>query len=461
MNVELIQVTLINALRTLFPANIWNWDYFTGLWNRYANFSGFITGAIVVAILYFASDDDSKKRGIVRVFAVVALINAIDGVYMFMMSFVHTYLLHNSVSAIESNIQGSFNPLSIMVLVLVISECYRNRTSKAFFFGLTTFGVSILMFGSGYTEEYVLIYLFIRVLIAAIICAICSKVTYVFISYIVMGVFFIISETTQTLIMRMYTYGGHIELDVDTFSLLASYKAEYIFMIFIAIIFALFELFILTERKLRFKDFSLGRATLSLVLILASSVTVIYAGTHIDLMKESEEQTVVTESRITYESIPVSYAEASSYLTAQGTGNKYGIELTFDGSDDTCWQDGQDGNGIGETLSYWFDSNVSLAKISITNGRFLNEEKYSENNRLAEATLYFYLEGKLVNKQIISFADGFLNQPEIFDIDSPVNCNQIVLEVTNVYEGSKYNDLCVTEIEFEQILPALGLNSGM
>ena len=122
-----IQAIFLNFIRSLFPATIWNWDYFTGLWDKYANFGGFIIGAVVVGMVYFSSDsEDGKKRGILRVFAVVALINAIDGIYILFMNLVNSLLFHNMASQYEANIHGAFNPLSLMVLVLVISECYRN-----------------------------------------------------------------------------------------------------------------------------------------------------------------------------------------------------------------------------------------------------------------------------------------------------------------------------------------------
>ena len=100
-----IQAIVLNFIKSLFPTTIWNWDYFTGLWDKYANFGGFIIGAVVVGMVYFSSDsEDGKKRGIFRVFAVVALIKAIDCIYLLFMNLLNSLVFHNEARQYETKI---------------------------------------------------------------------------------------------------------------------------------------------------------------------------------------------------------------------------------------------------------------------------------------------------------------------------------------------------------------------
>lgn len=271
-----IQVILINFFKSLFPATIWNWDYFTSLWENYANVGGFFAGAIVIGMVYFASDaEDGRKRGIIRVFSIVALINAVDGIYGLMMNVVNTLVFHNIASQYEAGIHGAFNPLSLLILVLVISECYRNKPRQAFFFGLSTFGVSILMFGSGYSDDMILLYLFVRVLVIAIVCAISSKITYAFITYFVIGFYFIVTEMLQSYLLYTAYFSGEAGFSKDLLSILSSYRAEYIIICFITVVFALFELFVLTKGKINIKNFALGRA-ISIIIISLLMAAALY-----------------------------------------------------------------------------------------------------------------------------------------------------------------------------------------
>lgn len=445
---EQIQSILINFIRSLFPANIWTWDYFAGLWNRYANVGGFLTGAIVIALVYYASDEDyGKKRGMIRVFAVIALINAVDGIYTVMMNIVNSICFHQFSSSYESIIQGAFNPLSIMILVLVISECYRNKQKNAFFFGVSTYSVSFLLFGSGYPGDIALLFLCIRVVVISIICLLCTKITYAFVSYIVMGVYFLVAEAMHSYIFLGYQGSTKETFVKDFASILGSYKAEYVIITFIAIVFALFEIFILTEGKLSIKNLGIRQAIVSLILtvcMLASCYGILFYSDLTNVVIDTQKN---NKENVTYENIHPSYAESSSYLSMDSS-NTYGPEYTIDGSNETCWQDGQDGDGIGETLTYYFDSPVTLDKIAVVNGRVNSEDKYYENNRIAEANVYYYLDDENVGEQAISFKDVCSSDPSCFETDKKLECNKVVLEITHAFYGTKYQDLCVTEVLF-------------
>lgn len=447
------QAIVINFLKSLFPATVWNWDYFTSLWKKYANVGGFFVGAIVIAMVYFASDiEEGKKRRIIRVFSIVVLINAVDGIYILMMNVVNSLLFHSITSQYEAGIHGAFNPLSLLIVVLVISECYRNKPRHVFFFGLSTFSVSILMFGSGYSDDIILIYLFVRVIFIAIVCTICSKITYTFVTYIVTGVYFIFTETIQSYILYLNTFSGVAEVKKDILSIICSFRAEYIIMCFIVIVFALFELFVLTNGKINIKNFAFGRAATVIVLsVLIMIVTLYVIMLKNDLTEQIRSASAKVEKSYSTQEINASYAEASSSLTTN-SGNTYGPEYTIDGLGDTCWQDGQEGDGIGETLTYYFDLPVLLNKIMIVNGRTKSENKYYENNRLSEAVLYYYMDDNMVSEQTILFEDSYNTEASVFNTNGKIECNKVILEVKGVFKGTIYHDLCITDISFEELV---------
>lgn len=237
MDIELMWLKVIKFFQTLFPADIWCMDYLNNVFEKYTNVGGFIAGVAVIIMLFFASVVDDKKKGMIRVFAMVTLINAIDGVYILLMNFVNTNLLNSPTYLYETYIQGAFNPLSIMIVVLVISECYHNDSFGAFFFGLSTFGVTTLMFSETISFDGVMLYLIVRALVAAIICAIASKIKYVFVLQITMGIFFIISEATSAYILHMNSNASTEEILSDMLKILGTYKAEYLIITFIVIVF--------------------------------------------------------------------------------------------------------------------------------------------------------------------------------------------------------------------------------
>lgn len=448
---EQIQNMLLGFIRTLFPENIWNWGYFTRLWEQYSNVEGFITGLIIIVIVYFASDRDNgtSKKGIIRVFALVALINAIDGVYLITMKLVNQLIFHYPSTFFEKQIHGAFNPLSIMILVLVVTECYRNHAGRAFFFGVSTFGVNILMFGSGYTDEIMLINLLVRVLLAGALCAICANITYSFISYLSMGFYFVISEATQMYLLYRGNYGGQISLKEDVITILSSYRVEYVIIAFIVVVLALFEAFILSETKIKIKSLGLQKLLAILALTVLASVVMIYVGC---LRESNVSVSAVIDKTVgySYETMIVNDIDTSSYLVSR-KGNKYPASNMIDKNIETCWQDGKNGNGVGEYINLYFEDSL-IDKICIANGSHVSEKKYYENCRLCEIEVVFYRNGEKVDRQVFSFNDTYTQGYTEFTLSNYVQCDRISITASKVYQGSKYDDLCVAEIYIDRAI---------
>jgi len=142
---------------------------------------------------------------------------------------------------------------------------------------------------------------------------------------------------------------------------------------------------------------------------------------------------------------------ASSSLKPQG---KYTYEgkCAHDFSLVTPWCEGVEGNGIGESLTYRFETNFArITKVKIANGFVLNSGTYYNNARAKKIRLdyngkpYAILELQDVIG-IQTFDVGTLGSGP--DAKQPFTLKFTILEA---YNGAKYQDLCISEIWFDGI----------
>ncbi len=145
--------------------------------------------------------------------------------------------------------------------------------------------------------------------------------------------------------------------------------------------------------------------------------------------------------------VNVERAKATSKLS-----DEFAIPCSFDGNWDTCWQDGDKGDGTGEILTYYFDKPSYVGAIGIVNGRVLNEINYKENCRIKDMKMYYFLDGQEMGCISVSLGDKY-KEWEYCRLPDGVSeqqyrCDEIRIVIQSVYEGTVYNDLCLTEICF-------------
>lgn len=139
-----------------------------------------------------------------------------------------------------------------------------------------------------------------------------------------------------------------------------------------------------------------------------------------------------------YDKIEDLVCSASSYLMV---GDKqYPPELCVDGLYDTCWQDGVNGNGVGESLTFTFDRERQISGFIIHNGQSSNEKKYYDNARVKELKIY-------VNGVDfwVSFEDS--TEEKCVRFIQPTKAKEITLVIEEVYDGAVWDDLCISEVE--------------
>lgn len=130
----------------------------------------------------------------------------------------------------------------------------------------------------------------------------------------------------------------------------------------------------------------------------------------------------------------------SSQLTGK-SGTVYGAAFLNDGDTSTPWEEGVEGDGIGEQITYEPEAGTKLQVIRIYPGNGRSDKAFQENNRPKTITLE--IDGK---KQTLNFDDA--GHFYTFSSKKPVTAKQVKLIIDSVYQGSKWQDTCISEVEF-------------
>ena len=158
-----------------------------------------------------------------------------------------------------------------------------------------------------------------------------------------------------------------------------------------------------------------------------------------------ETSNVTVAPRISDFSGSLKEVYATSQLATQTYGDKtyvYSPQKAVDNDFSTCWSEGADGNGNGESITLSFDNIYEINEIYIWNGLCASEDLFYKNSRLREISIAFS------DGQSIDFEcnDGWDNCENIIFLPTAIETSSIVITIKSVYEGEKYKDTCVSEI---------------
>lgn len=138
-----------------------------------------------------------------------------------------------------------------------------------------------------------------------------------------------------------------------------------------------------------------------------------------------------------FNSLPIVSATATSTISQQGVDNN--SMLMFDGRDDTSWQEGVNGYGIGEGVSASFDTSRYVKYLSFKLGNWKNDMYYYGNAKPKTMTIIL---GDFTGK--ITFSGNW--QVEWVELTKPVPAESIRFVIDDVYIGSDWEDTCISEI---------------
>lgn len=143
----------------------------------------------------------------------------------------------------------------------------------------------------------------------------------------------------------------------------------------------------------------------------------------------------------------LSQVEASSYLVNDWNRFQENYVPLYIGDDDpqTAWNDGIDGSPAGQWLRLHVSAlpGTTRVRLQVRNGYQKNHKIYAANARLRDATLVLLPSGV---KKDVELADLFGWQE--LTIDQPAGPVEAVeLRVRSVYEGTKYDDLAISDVQ--------------
>lgn len=162
-----------------------------------------------------------------------------------------------------------------------------------------------------------------------------------------------------------------------------------------------------------------------------------------NVLSEPEDDEYSEEGEDPFGFVEITGASASSVLPTSSVNNKsYASGNLIDGYTTTVWCEGSDGGGEGEFVTLSGPQEQTFSGFVIWSGYQESNYLYSINSRPRAIAVYaddgyvgsFTLEDAGLDSQTIVFAQ-------------PVDASSIRIEILSTYEGSKYLDCCISEIQ--------------
>ena len=154
-----------------------------------------------------------------------------------------------------------------------------------------------------------------------------------------------------------------------------------------------------------------------------------------EVISDESEQVEIPEIRMR----DVKDVSASSYLSEKNI--KHVPDRIMDGDTTTAWVEGVEGNGEGESITFTFGDLYVVSDIKIWNGYQKSEDLYYKNARTSELELEFS-DGSTERISLQDMASGF----QEFALERHVT-SYVKVKIVSTYDGSKYEDTVISEIE--------------
>ncbi|MBP5384461.1 MAG: discoidin domain-containing protein [Lachnospiraceae bacterium] len=148
-------------------------------------------------------------------------------------------------------------------------------------------------------------------------------------------------------------------------------------------------------------------------------------------------------------------ASASSYLkTVSQDGQTYEPFHVIDGNYTTAWIEGKDDLGIGESLSFDLGNTERITRMLIYNGFLNTKYRYAINGKVTRLLVEFD-DGTSQTVDVntmsapdtkVPFTESELGPTEVI-FDEPVNASGVKLTILDAVQGTKYKDVCISEVE--------------
>ena len=244
---DFFQTALNNILNYISRYSFFaNGNYYSSLWNKYFTVAGFFLGGTAVVFIYLAGAGENKKSGFFRSLAIIALLNSMGAIYNMLCG--NPVFQQGAASGI-SVYEMAANPISGVILALVIFSCYKGNIGNAFCFGMITYGVTLLMFNVFISVSPALIIFFVlRAIILGLVCMLLTRPKYFYSSLIVFISYYLISKIAQIFLVSAIFEGRvfSTELVFDTLNILVP---DLIIFGVVLVVSIIYERAVLTVKK--------------------------------------------------------------------------------------------------------------------------------------------------------------------------------------------------------------------
>ncbi len=142
------------------------------------------------------------------------------------------------------------------------------------------------------------------------------------------------------------------------------------------------------------------------------------------------------------------YKLSASSVLAPAPPNSYYPDNAHDFDLSTAWVEGNDGDGIGESLSFYFKANSPpVTEVHLYNGYVKTPQAWQNNNRVK--TLKVWVDEVAV--ALLKLEDTSGIQKFQLGQEYQSNTEDMVMrfEIREVYKGDKYEDTAIAELEFD------------
>lgn len=119
----------------------------------------------------------------------------------------------------------------------------------------------------------------------------------------------------------------------------------------------------------------------------------------------------------------------------------YSAKSTIDGDTTSSWQENEEGIGEGKGVKLNLDGNHKIRYMVLYLGNWRSDELWDYNSRPKELTIQV---GE-AQKKDVTFSDE--KEKFCLSFDEPVDAAFVSLYVKSAYQGSRWQDTCISEIE--------------
>lgn len=125
--------------------------------------------------------------------------------------------------------------------------------------------------------------------------------------------------------------------------------------------------------------------------------------------------------------------------------DNYNVQ-NLNGNPATCWAEGVEGNGEGEALIFFSDSEIPVDGFAILPGFFKNSDLFEKNGYPVKVTVKY--NDKIISKEFADFKPDFenpMNSMVYVDFGERALIDKCTVVISGVASGTKYEDTCISE----------------